>query len=348
MVHRIIEEVFGGTNGRPCDLYKDVLQCPRDADAAALRKAYYRAAVRCHPDKNPGDATAAAQFQAVTAAYQLLLHPDRRAAYDATGVLPDDDDEYDTDDSNNANTNNQWKDFFDRIFGKVSVGDIQAFGAKYKCSDEEQRDVLKEYEAKRGNLIQMLEYVMLSEPRDAPRWVEDYIRPAIAKKTVSAEYTKTMETTLQKLIKKIEKEDAKAKEDSNDDEDDKGYDETESEDDNNDELKSPSPKQKSSSRTKSGALNKGKEKVSPKKAKPTQVKGKSNKVTKTKNNNDMSDLVAQIQNRRGGGGSSSSSNNMFANLGARYGASMMDDNDDPLNDAEFEKIQSKLKNRTKR
>ena len=48
-----------------------------------IARAYRRAAQHAHPDTRPGDpAVAAARFQALTAAYDLLRDPHRRAAYD--------------------------------------------------------------------------------------------------------------------------------------------------------------------------------------------------------------------------------------------------------------------------
>lgn len=51
-------------------------------DAAWLKKAYLRRAVAVHPDKPGGDT---AQFQALQAAYEILAHADKRAAYDRDG-----------------------------------------------------------------------------------------------------------------------------------------------------------------------------------------------------------------------------------------------------------------------
>ena len=60
----------------------DVLGIPRDADSAAIRKAYRALAKRHHPDLNPGDAAAEATFKSVSAAHDLLSDPDKRAAFD--------------------------------------------------------------------------------------------------------------------------------------------------------------------------------------------------------------------------------------------------------------------------
>ena len=50
---------------------------PRD-----IARAYHRAAQRAHPDARPDDPAAAARFQALTDAYDLLSDPGRRARYD--------------------------------------------------------------------------------------------------------------------------------------------------------------------------------------------------------------------------------------------------------------------------
>jgi molecular chaperone DnaJ len=53
-----------------------------DADAADVRRAYRRLARACHPDANPDDPRAAERFLTLAAAYAVLGHPARRAAYD--------------------------------------------------------------------------------------------------------------------------------------------------------------------------------------------------------------------------------------------------------------------------
>ena len=60
----------------------DVLGIPRDADAAAIRKAYRALAKRHHPDLNPGDKAAEATFKSVSTANDLLSDPEKRAAFD--------------------------------------------------------------------------------------------------------------------------------------------------------------------------------------------------------------------------------------------------------------------------
>jgi len=56
----------------------DVLELEADADFEAVRAAWRRLAKANHPDIRPGDAEAAARFQAVQAAYEVLRAAEER------------------------------------------------------------------------------------------------------------------------------------------------------------------------------------------------------------------------------------------------------------------------------
>ncbi|MBM0141909.1 J domain-containing protein [Pseudomonas cannabina] len=53
------------------------------ASPAAVKKAYYNASMKHHPDKNPGDAGATARFQDISNAFSILSDPEKRKAYDS-------------------------------------------------------------------------------------------------------------------------------------------------------------------------------------------------------------------------------------------------------------------------
>ena len=57
----------------------------RDADAAAIKKAYRKLALQYHPDKNPGDTAAEEKFKEAAEAYGVLSDPEKRRRYDRFG-----------------------------------------------------------------------------------------------------------------------------------------------------------------------------------------------------------------------------------------------------------------------
>ncbi|WP_369139320.1 molecular chaperone DnaJ [Modestobacter versicolor] len=62
--------------------YYAALGVAKDADAAAIKKAYRQLARELHPDKNPGNTQAETRFKDVSEAYDVLSDPKRRAEYD--------------------------------------------------------------------------------------------------------------------------------------------------------------------------------------------------------------------------------------------------------------------------
>lgn len=65
------------------------LGVPPTADGDQIEQAHRHLCRRYHPDINPGDAHAAAVFERIDEAYQVLSDPERRARYDREGSLTD-------------------------------------------------------------------------------------------------------------------------------------------------------------------------------------------------------------------------------------------------------------------
>jgi molecular chaperone DnaJ len=66
------------------DYYK-VLDVPRTATEADVKKAYRRLAMKYHPDRNPGDKDAEEKFKEAKEAYEVLCDAEKRAIYDQHG-----------------------------------------------------------------------------------------------------------------------------------------------------------------------------------------------------------------------------------------------------------------------
>ena len=66
------------------DFY-EVLGVSRDADGATIKSAYRKMAMKYHPDRNAGCKENEDKFKAVSAAYDCLKDPQKRAAYDRFG-----------------------------------------------------------------------------------------------------------------------------------------------------------------------------------------------------------------------------------------------------------------------
>ena len=58
--------------------YYQVLGISKNATPDEIKKAYRKVAVRCHPDKNPGDKVAEDKFKEAAEAYEILSNPEKK------------------------------------------------------------------------------------------------------------------------------------------------------------------------------------------------------------------------------------------------------------------------------
>jgi len=65
--------------------YYEVLGVAKTASVEEIKKAYKKAALANHPDKNPGDETAVERFKECATAYQVLSDENKRSRYDRYG-----------------------------------------------------------------------------------------------------------------------------------------------------------------------------------------------------------------------------------------------------------------------
>jgi molecular chaperone DnaJ len=65
--------------------YYETLGVQRGADAASIKSAYRKLAMKWHPDQNPGSKEAEERFKEINEAYAVLSDEQKRAAYDRYG-----------------------------------------------------------------------------------------------------------------------------------------------------------------------------------------------------------------------------------------------------------------------
>ncbi|CAJ1919219.1 unnamed protein product [Cylindrotheca closterium] len=92
--------------------YYDLLGVSTNATSGEMKKAYYKKARTCHPDKNPDDPEAAKKFQELGHAYNILSNEEMRASYDKHGPM-----------EGNGNENAEMDPmvFFNVMFGSTLV-----------------------------------------------------------------------------------------------------------------------------------------------------------------------------------------------------------------------------------
>lgn len=57
--------------------YYEVLGISKNADEGEIKKAYRKLALKYHPDKNPGDASAEEKFKEAAEAYEVLSNQEK-------------------------------------------------------------------------------------------------------------------------------------------------------------------------------------------------------------------------------------------------------------------------------
>jgi len=135
------------------DFY-EVLGVSKSAEAAEIKKAFRKLAMKYHPDRNPDDKSAEAKFKEVNEAYEVLSDEQKRAAYDRyghAGVDP------------NAGGGGfhagaggaSFSDIFGDVFGDIFGGGGRAGGRNNRGSDLRYTLELDLEEAVKGTTVEI-------------------------------------------------------------------------------------------------------------------------------------------------------------------------------------------------
>lgn len=144
------------------DLYK-VLEIPRKASASEVKKGYHKLSLKVHPDRveDGNKKHATEKFQTLGKVYCILSDKEKRAVYDETGEVDDEDDVLTQD--------RDWYDYWRLLFRQVTQKDIKDFEKKYKGSKEELKDLKELYTETEGDMDLIMDSLLCATIDDEPR-----------------------------------------------------------------------------------------------------------------------------------------------------------------------------------
>ncbi|XP_038903545.1 chaperone protein dnaJ 6-like [Benincasa hispida] len=149
----------------------EVLGVERTASQQEIKKAYYKLALRLHPDKNPGDEEAKEKFQQLQKVMSILGDEEKRAVYDQTGCI---------DDADLAGEVVQnLHEFFRTMYKKVTEADIEEFEANYRGSESEKKDLIDLFKKFKGNMNRLFCSMLCSDPKLDSHRFKDILDEAI-------------------------------------------------------------------------------------------------------------------------------------------------------------------------
>ncbi|KAK4432145.1 Chaperone protein dnaJ 6 [Sesamum alatum] len=180
----------GSSSSNEKSLY-EILGVDKTASQQEIKKAYYKLALRLHPDKNPGDEEAKEKFQQLQKVISILGDEEKRAVYDQTGCVDD------ADLAGDAIQN--LRTFFRTMYKKISEADIEEFEANYRGSDSEKKDLLELYKKCKGNMNRLFCCMLCSDPLLDSHRFKDIIDEAISAEELKS--TKAYEKWAKKVSK---------------------------------------------------------------------------------------------------------------------------------------------------
>ncbi|KAH7726389.1 dnaJ subfamily C member 9-like protein [Aphelenchoides avenae] len=180
---------------------------PKAPTATEIKKAYYKTALLWHPDRyaNSSDEekeSAKRKFQVLSRAYGILSDKEKRAVYDETGSM-DDEDEL------SEKSFDAWYKAFKTMFKKVTPEEIENFQC-HLGSEKEQEDVKKAYVKHKGDMNKILETVIGADVEQEDR-IREIIRHFIDLGDVEA-YPKFVNEKPEARVKRWKKAEKEAKE----------------------------------------------------------------------------------------------------------------------------------------
>ncbi|MCO5555755.1 hypothetical protein L7F22_009300 [Adiantum nelumboides] len=194
------------------DLY-GALGINKESTEEEIKKAYRKAALKYHPDKQQKGVdeiekqNASKKFQQIGYAYSVLSTPARKSRYDSTGRT----------DESMFEEAMDWNAYFKELWtGEVNADTLDEFKKKYQRSKDEREDILEAYKATQGHLAEMVDHVPYMSLRIDRERVEKIIEDAIKEKEIKRlkqwDKTRKDKSLIQEAERKEENEEVEAME----------------------------------------------------------------------------------------------------------------------------------------
>ena len=133
-----------------------------DATESEIKKAYFRLARDCHPDKRPDDPNATERFQQLQRCKDCLLDEKKRKIYDQTGEIPGEDGAADL----SGKSFEELYEYYRAIYAAVTEQDVKEWEHKYPGGHEEREDLESFYNRFGGDMRHVCDHIPFCEKED--------------------------------------------------------------------------------------------------------------------------------------------------------------------------------------
>ncbi|XP_072940133.1 J domain-containing protein CG6693 [Epargyreus clarus] len=168
------------------DLY-EILEIPKNATEKQVKTAYRKLSLKVHPDRAKEDdrLEATEKFKVLSRIHQILSDKEKRARYDETNCVDDDDESL---------LCNDWLQYWRMLFKQITIEDIKAYEKEYTGSEEEKKDLKTAYLAGKGDMNYIVDQVQFITNEDEPR-IKGILTEMIENKEIPAYKIFTHEPT---------------------------------------------------------------------------------------------------------------------------------------------------------